>query len=99
MTTTRQKLIGVGLPLAHVVQNKVEAACRRTELFERRRGLMEDWAAYLAGETREPLGYSGAPKTKTPRRRSGDQEPLQTISPRSYADSTPLATSHNLHEV
>ena len=34
--------------LAHVVQNKVEAACRRTDLFERRRRLMDDWAAYLA---------------------------------------------------
>ena len=35
--------------LAHVVQNKVEAACRRTDLFERRRRLMDDRAAYLAG--------------------------------------------------
>ena len=34
--------------LAHVVQNKVEAAYRRTDLFERRRHLMNDWAAYLA---------------------------------------------------
>ena len=38
--------------LAHVVQNRVEAAYRRTDLFERRRRLMDDWAAYLAGETR-----------------------------------------------
>jgi len=35
--------------LAHVVQNRVEAAYRRTDLFERRRRLMEDWAEYLAG--------------------------------------------------
>ena len=35
--------------LAHVVKNKVEAAYRRTDLFERRRRLMEDWSAYLAG--------------------------------------------------
>ena len=35
--------------LAHVVQNRVEAAYRRTDLFERRRRLMIDWAAYLAG--------------------------------------------------
>ena len=33
--------------LAHVVRNKVEAAYRRTDLFERRRRLMDDWAAYL----------------------------------------------------
>ena len=34
--------------LAHVVRNPVEAAYRRTDLFERRRRLMEDWAEYLA---------------------------------------------------
>ena len=37
--------------LAHVVQNKVEAAYRRTDLFERRRILMGDWARYLAQGT------------------------------------------------
>ena len=36
--------------LAHVVQNKVEAAYARSDLFERRRRLMDDWAAYLNGE-------------------------------------------------
>ena len=36
--------------LAHVIQNKVEAAYARSDLFERRRRLMGDWAAYLAGE-------------------------------------------------
>ena len=39
--------------LAHVVKNKVEAAYRRTDLFERRRVLMEDWAGYLAGGSRQ----------------------------------------------
>ena len=38
--------------LAHVVQNKVEAAYARSDLFERRRRLMGDWAAYLDGECR-----------------------------------------------
>ena len=33
--------------LAHVVQNKVEAAYARSDLFERRRRLMNDWAATL----------------------------------------------------
>ena len=33
--------------LAHTVRNQVEAAYRRTDLFERRRRLMDDWAAYL----------------------------------------------------
>ena len=36
--------------LAHVVQNKVEAAYARSDLFERRRRLMDDWAGYLDGE-------------------------------------------------
>lgn len=36
--------------LAHVVQNKVEAAYARSDLFERRRWLMDDWSAYLAGD-------------------------------------------------
>ena len=33
--------------LAHVVQNRVEAAYRRTDLFERRRRLMDDWASAI----------------------------------------------------
>ena len=33
--------------LAHVVSNKVEAAYARSDLFERRRRLMNDWAVYL----------------------------------------------------
>ena len=35
--------------LAHVVQNKVEAAYARSDLFERRRQLMDDWAEYVGG--------------------------------------------------
>ena len=35
--------------LAHVVQNKVEAAYARSDLFERRRRLMDDWEGYLGG--------------------------------------------------
>ena len=34
--------------LAHVVQNRVEAAYARSDLFERRRVLMHDWERYLA---------------------------------------------------
>ena len=33
--------------LAHVVVNKVEATYRRTDLLERRRPVMEDWAQYV----------------------------------------------------
>ncbi len=45
--------------LAHVVPNKVEAAYARSDLFERRRLLMDDWAGYLAAERR--------PEDSTPR--------------------------------
>ena len=37
--------------LAHMVQNKVEAAYARSDLFERRRILMNDWSLYLAQGT------------------------------------------------
>ena len=37
--------------LAHVVRNRVEAAYARSDLFERRRALMGDWARYLAQGT------------------------------------------------
>ena len=36
--------------LAHAVGNKVEAAYARSDLFERRRVLMDNWAAYLSKE-------------------------------------------------
>ena len=35
--------------LAHVVKNKAEAAYARSDLFEKRRALMESWSQYLAG--------------------------------------------------
>jgi integrase len=34
--------------LAHTIENKVEAAYRRGDLFEKRRRLMRDWARYCA---------------------------------------------------
>jgi integrase len=39
--------------LAHAIGDKVEAAYRRTDLFDRRRLLMQQWADFL--------GPSGAP--------------------------------------
>ena len=44
--------------LAHVVANRTEAAYARSDLFERRRRLMDEWAAYLnatRAEERPPL--------------------------------------------
>ena len=39
------------LALAHVKSDRVEAAYRRTDLFERRRVLMQEWVAYIAPRT------------------------------------------------
>ena len=36
------------MALAHVVENKVEAAYRRGDLFEKRRRMMDDWANYCS---------------------------------------------------
>ena len=41
--------------LAHVLENKVEAAYRRSDLFEKRRVLMEQWAEFLANDTSRDL--------------------------------------------
>jgi hypothetical protein len=38
----------VEMALAHVVGDKVEAAYRRGDLFDKRRRLMADWARYCA---------------------------------------------------
>lgn len=37
------------MSLAHVIKNKVEAAYRRGDLFERRRKLMQDWCNFCHG--------------------------------------------------
>ena len=45
--------------LAHVIENKAEAAYRRGDLFDKRRKLMEAWASYCAspeaGSTEGPF--------------------------------------------
>ena len=37
--------------LAHTIPNKAEAAYARSDLFEKRRKLMADWAEFVAKET------------------------------------------------
>ena len=43
------------LALAHVNNDRVEAAYRRSDLFDRRRELMQHWADYLHTQTPTPL--------------------------------------------
>ena len=44
--------------LAHKVRNQIEAAYRRSDLFERRRILMDDWGRYLVQGTAKDLESS-----------------------------------------
>jgi integrase len=52
-TTNYQNHI-VEMALAHVVGDKVEAAYRRGDLFEKRRRLMNDWARYCLQSASQP---------------------------------------------
>ena len=57
--------------LAHTVRNPTEAAYARSDLFERRRLLMDDWAGYLDGEAPRWARASGR-HPKRQRLESGD---------------------------
>jgi hypothetical protein len=37
------------MALAHVLPNKAEAAYARSDLFEKRRALMDEWAQFIGG--------------------------------------------------
>ena len=45
--------------LAHTVRDQTEAAYARSDLFERRRHLMEDWAEYLADARGQVVSLRG----------------------------------------
>ena len=47
-TTTPREVVEAAL--AHTVRNPTEAAYARSDLFDRRRRLMDDWAGYLNGQ-------------------------------------------------
>lgn len=47
--TTQHPHAVIESALAHVIQNKAEAAYARSDLLERRRTLMSDWSAFLEG--------------------------------------------------
>ena len=47
--TTDHRREVIEAALAHAVANQTEAAYARSDLFERRRRLMDEWAEYLDG--------------------------------------------------
>jgi len=49
------------MALAHVLENKVEAAYLRTDMFEKRRRMMRDWAKFCATTTLPALGTTVTP--------------------------------------
>ena len=44
----------IGGPWTNSVDQRGRTAYRRSDLFKRRRRLMDDWARYLAGGSRKP---------------------------------------------
>lgn len=50
----------VEMALAHVIGDKVEAAYRRGDLFEKRRRLMRDWAAHCAKAPKAAAAAAGS---------------------------------------
>jgi integrase len=44
--------------LAHTIKDKAEAAYARSDMFEKRRKMMDAWAAYLAQEATKVLNFS-----------------------------------------
>jgi integrase len=49
--------------LAHTVENKVEAAYRRTDLFDKRRELMTSWARYCGGANADVVPLRAAKRS------------------------------------
>jgi len=45
------------MALAHTIENKVEAAYRRGDLFEKRRAMMQEWADFILAK-RKPILFS-----------------------------------------
>lgn len=53
------------MALAHAVGDKVEAAYRRGDMFEKRLAMMEDWAEWCAGRSAKVIQLQGKRRKKT----------------------------------
>ena len=67
--------------LAHVVGNKVEAAYARSDLFERRRRLMNDWEAYLPNQAVRSLSSRNRRNRESPEAPPSDHGRTRTCLP------------------
>lgn len=66
--------------LAHAIPSAVEAAYRRSDLFEKRKALMDDWAAYLAKPPAQVV------RPKFGQRRAGAARQAQRVAPSGVAE-------------
>jgi hypothetical protein len=57
----------VEMALAHTIENKVEAAYRRGDLFQKRRQLMEAWARFCVTRVLRPKSPRTADRQVSPR--------------------------------
>ena len=80
--------------LAHLVRNPVEAAYARSDLFERRRRLMNDWAGYI-----ERTSPEQPPAAAEPARQGSRRQPsvLTTIHDRTEPCLPDLDRPHGPH--
>ena len=53
------------MALAHTVSDKTVAAYNRSDLFDRRRRLMQQWAAFCTAPAQEPQSNVAALKQKS----------------------------------
>jgi len=68
------------MALAHAIGSEAEAAYRRGDLFEKRRAMMEEWAAYCEPATAPP-GLASAKGDDTPKRGRGRPKGRKTSKP------------------
>ena len=73
--------------LAHAVRNRVEVAYARSDLFERRRILMDEWAAYpraiklcIRPFGCAPVSFVATCAFPTPDSRNQEKPPLSTLA-------------------
>lgn len=58
------------MALAHVVEDKVEAAYRRGDLLRKRRALMQMWARYVEGKGKQPEAQAEGNMRQVPTERN-----------------------------
>jgi integrase len=65
--------------LAHLLPDKMKAAYRRGDMLEKRRALLEEWAAYCQAARRSRSAASSAPAPRPARPPGGQTRASQNI--------------------